>query len=269
MAENSGIGWTTHTNNFWWGCHKVSEECRFCYIDRMMNRVGIEAFKGPIKTKAGWKNHARWNKECAKSGDRYRIFTCSMSDFLHRGADEWRAEAWAAIKSTPNLDWLILTKRADDIEACLPEDWGHGYPNVWLGVTIGKQDSMWRLDYLKKVPARIKFVSAEPLLEAIDFGGNLKGINWVISGCESGAVDKRRPMEMSWIESIDTQCNEAGTAHFFKQYYAGSELVKDGMLNGKVVQNFPTADMLCPRCGGVLVFRGGIYICETCQRQWP
>src|SRR5256885_14369984 len=86
MATNSKIGWTHHTMNFWWGCHKVSDECKCCYIAQIMRRGGYEPFNGPMETK-NWANPERWNSHARKAGARLRVFTCSMSDFFHPGAD--------------------------------------------------------------------------------------------------------------------------------------------------------------------------------------
>jgi hypothetical protein len=85
MVQDSKIGWTDHTQNFWWGCHKVSEECHFCYISGIMKRGGYEPFRGPMRTK-NWSNPRRWNRAARQSGKRMRVFTCSMPDFFHPGA---------------------------------------------------------------------------------------------------------------------------------------------------------------------------------------
>lgn len=239
MAENSGIGWTHHTHNFWWGCHKVSTECKFCYIDGLMRRAGKTPFEGPMRTK-GWKKPFKWNRQAEVTGERLRVFTCSMSDFFHAEADEWRSEAWDVIKACPNLDWLILTKRPELIAERLPADWGDGYPNVWIGVTCGAVSSLPRVELLRSTPAQLRFVSAEPLLEQIDFTPHLDGgIHWIITGCENAGKEKRRVMETAWVRDIDRQCQEAGVAHFFKQRYEGTKLVHDGMLGKVRRQDFP------------------------------
>jgi protein gp37 len=242
MAERSKIGWTDHTQNFWWGCNKVSEECKFCYIATIMRRGGFEPFKGPMRTK-NWNNPRRWNRAAELAGRRARVFTCSMSDFFHKGADRWRDEAWKVIAECEHLDWLVLTKRADRIADCLPSDWGTGYPNVWLGVTAGCQSSLPRVAELLKVPAAIRFVSAEPLLERIDFTPYLHGLHWVITGCERAKKGERRLMDMDWVRDIDRQCIAAGVAHFFKQYYVDDAGVpsEDGMLDKKKKQAWPDA----------------------------
>jgi len=240
MAENSNIGWTDHTHNFWWGCNKVSGECTFCYIAPIMKRAGYEPFKGPMRTK-NWENPLRWNRVAEKAGKRARVFTCSMSDFFHEGADEWRCDAWKLIAECQHLDWLVLTKRAERILDCLPDDWGEGYPNVWLGVTAGCQDSLARVEILRSIPATIRFISAEPLLERLDLRPYLSSIDWVITGCERAAKGRRRIMDIDWVRDIDDQCRTAGVAHFFKQYYLDDSGVphEDGMLDNKKRQEWP------------------------------
>ena len=151
--ENSKIGWTHHTWNPWRGCNKVSEACRHCYIGPIMRRSGSEPFHGPMKTKTTWHAPFTWNREATDNHERYRVFTCSMSDFFHPGADQWRSDAWEVIKACQNLDWLILTKRPELIDDRLPSDWEDGYRNVWLGVTVESQDYVPRVDVLAKIPA--------------------------------------------------------------------------------------------------------------------
>lgn len=240
MAENSKIGWTDHTHNFWWGCHKVSAECQHCYIAGIMRRGGKEPFGGPMRTK-NWANPRKWNRQAKAAGVRQRIFTCSMSDFFHPEADEWRDDAWQVIRECDWLDWLVLTKRADLIRERLPDDWGTGYPNVWLGVTAGCESSTWRIAELVEIPAAIRFVSAEPLLEAVDLTPYLPSLHWVITGCERAKKGVRRFMDLDWVRHIDDQCSSAGVPHFFKQYYHEDKGVprEDGMLDGQTTQTWP------------------------------
>jgi protein gp37 len=240
MAENSSIGWTHHTMNFWWGCDKVTRECKFCYIGAIMRRAGREPFRGPMRTK-NWTEPFKWDRAVAKAGERHRVFTCSMSDFFHEGADGWRAEAWEVIKACPNLDWLVLTKRPELARDRLPPDWGGGYPNVWLGVTCGCSESLYRLPHLRELPAAVKFVSAEPLLERMDFRAHLSWLDWVITGCERAARGERAAMDIDWVRDIHRQCAEAGKRHFFKQAYVSEKGVpcEQPLLDGVVVQEFP------------------------------
>jgi protein gp37 len=241
MGKRTNIGWTDHTLNFWVGCHKVSEECRHCYIDAIMRRAGREPFRGPMKTKGAWKEAYAFNRAALRDRTRRRVFTCSISDFFHPGADAWRPEAWQVIQACQGLDWLVLTKRPELIADRLPPDWGDGYANVWLGVTIGMASSMHRLPLLKSIPAKIRFISAEPLLGPLNFRGQLEGIQWIITGCEQAAKNQRRVMEMAWVRDIDEQCREAGVAHFFKQHYLGERgrPVHDGVLDGVQRQTWP------------------------------
>lgn len=246
MPKNSKIGWTHHSWNPWWGCNKVSDECRFCYIEAIMRRGGHEPFKGPMKTKT-WRDPFGWDRAAKEAGERHRVFTCSMSDFFHQGADQWRPEAWEVIKACENLDWLVLTKRPHLAADRLPPNWGNGYPNVWLGVTCGCTQSLYRLPILKDLPARVKFVSAEPLLERMDFRDHLGWIDWIITGSERAAKGERRPMDADWVRDIDRQCKDAGVAHFFKQaYLTGDDGEEYGVpceepkLDGQVVQEFPS-----------------------------
>lgn len=214
MAENSRIGWTHHTMNFWWGCNKVSTECKNCYIAPMMRRGGYEPFAGPMRTK-NWSGPQRWNRAAKRDGERRRVFTCSMSDFFHEGADEWRTEAWEVIRQNTELDWLILTKRPENILERLPSDWGDGWENVWLGVTAGVSDSLSRLDHLASIPAAVKFLSAEPLLESLNIEKWLPSLDWVIAGGESGG--QRRQSSVAWYESLYEQCRKFGVAFYMKQ----------------------------------------------------
>lgn len=204
-----------------------------------MKRAGREPFKGPIRTK-NWTAPYKWNRRALASRQRYRIFTCSMSDYFHPGADDWRPDAWKVIRECDQLDWLILTKRPELIVERLPCDWGSGYPHVWLGVTCGLSSSLHRLDVLRTIPASIRWVSAEPLLGPIDFSPYLDGrFQWIITGCEQAGAEKRRSMNLSWVREIADQCRHAGVAHFFKQRYQGNQLVHDGLLDGCVRQDWP------------------------------
>lgn len=242
--QDSKIGWTHHTWNPWWGCNKVSDACTFCYIGPIMRRSGHEPFQGPMRTSAAtWRKPFSWNRALIGTGDRQRVFTCSMSDFFHPGADDWRAEAWEVIHKCVHLDWLILTKRPELIGDRLPADWEDGYSNVWLGVTVETESYIHRIDTLAGVPAALKFVSAEPLLGPIHFGDRVHAIDWVITGCENAAKGKRRSLDMDWVRDIRDQLAAARKPHFLKQYYAGTSLVHDGMLDGEVCQAWPRSLM--------------------------
>jgi protein gp37 len=166
-----------------------------------------------------------------------------MSDFFHPQADNWRSDAWDVIRECDSLDWLILTKRPELIEERLPPDWREGYPNVWLGVTAGCRGSLKRIELLERIPAKIRFVSAEPLLESLDLRPYLRSVDWVITGCERARKGIRRVMDLNWVREIDSQCRNAAVPHFFKQYYQDETGVpkEDGRLDGEIRQEWPSA----------------------------
>lgn len=169
------------------------------------------------------------------------VFTCSMSDFFLEEADKWRDEAWNVIKRTPQHSWQILTKRPERIAKCLPKDWGSGYPNVWLGVTVENQEAIGRIDKLLKVPASVYFVSAEPLLDEVNFIQNgrnvLDRINWIIVGGESGedrGKYRYRRCDIKWMEKVVNDARSNGhTKVFIKQM--GTFLAKRGI--GSIVRS--------------------------------
>lgn len=135
-----------------------------------------------------------------------------------------RDRLWDVVRSTPHLDWLLLSKRAENITKYLPPDWGSGYPNVWLGVSVGnKKHGYPRVDILRRIPAVLRFLSCEPLLE--DIGDiNLTGIDWIITGGESG--NGVRDFDLRWARSLQLAAKRHGAAFFMKQL--GSEPVENG-----------------------------------------
>jgi protein gp37 len=149
-----------------------------------------------------------------------------------------RERLWALIRKTPNLTWQLLTKRAPNIHRFLPYDWGEGYANVWLGVSVeNRADGLPRIEQLRQIPARVRFLSIEPLLENLG-PLNLFGIHWVIVGGESGS--RARPMDPSWVKRIRRQCIGQHVPLFFKQW--GGRRDKGGcLLNGLEVKQWPRA----------------------------
>jgi len=226
MAETTGISWTDSTFNPWIGCAKVSRGCDNCYAEVSTPSRTMGVGWGPNEARkrtsaANWHLPRRWNaghaEFHAQHGRRRRVFCASLSDVFDNKADPaWREELWALIRETPNLDWLLLTKRVGNVPAMLPADWGNGYPNVWLGISVVNQDEADRdVGRLAAVPAKTRFLSMEPLLGLIR-PNTLRGIHWVIVGGESGP--HARPMEQDWVESLQTQCKTANVAFFFKQW---------------------------------------------------
>lgn len=233
--EKSNISWTDGSWNPWLGCDKVGPECANCYIDRTLLRQGRQPWGQVYKAVTTWDLPRRMQNRAIKEGNRLKLFTCSLSDFFHRKADQWRAEAWEIIKRCPNVDFLILTKRANRIQQCLPADWGQGYPNVWLGVSVGMMKTAWRVDRLRQIPAAVRFISAEPLLESLN-GLNLDAIHWLIAGGESGP--HHRYMDLEWAEGLRQACEASGTVFFFKQV-SGFRSGEGEEALGAVYHNWP------------------------------
>jgi protein gp37 len=169
MGTDSAIEWTDSTWNPWRGCTKVDPTCAKCYMLTEQRRYGRDpsvvvrctpsTFNAPLSAK--W---ARKRAECIADHGRHLVFTCSWSDWFHADADPWRDDAWDVIRRTPDSVFQILTSRPERIREHLPADWGDGWPNVWLGVTIGTRKFVDRADMLRAVPAAVRFISAEPLL---------------------------------------------------------------------------------------------------------
>ena len=222
MAEKTLIEWTEATWNPWHGCTRVSPGCKHCYMYRGKRRYGKDP-RIVTRGKTTFNAPLRWSKPKL-------IFTCSWSDWLIEEADSWRDEAWDIIRQTPHHTYQILTKRPERIIQCLPQDWGAGWPNVWLGVSIETQNYMPRKETLVNIPCCMRFISAEPLLESIDFG-SLKGIHWVITGGESGP--DARFMDPEWARSIRKQCESAHVAFFHKQN-GGNKMI-DGAWGGRTL----------------------------------
>jgi protein gp37 len=153
----------------------------------------------------------------------------------HPTITQERAKLWPLIQETPALTWQVLTKRADRIAGNLPTDWGEGYENVWLGVSVENMDYAWRVDELRKVPAKVRFISYEPALGPLD-DLDLTGIHWVIYGGESGSG--WRQDDLAWAEKMREKCAKAGVTFYYKQK-AGfrSGLGVDSL--GKKEHNFP------------------------------
>ncbi len=243
MAEKTQISWTDHTHNAMWGCVKISPGCANCYADKLSARYGNDVW-GPGKPRRTfgakhWAEPLKWNKAAREAGVRRRVFCSSMTDWCLDDStmDAERPKLWPLIRSTPHLDWQLLTKRADRITRCLPPDWGDGYPNVWLGVSVeDRKHGLPRIDHLREIPAVVRFLSVEPLLE--DLGRiDLAGIDWAIVGGESGPG--WRPMDHDWARSLREQCLESGTTFFFKQS-SGARSGLGTELDGITYHDFPT-----------------------------
>ena len=179
MAENTAIEWTDHTFNPWVGCTRISPACDNCYAADWARRAGKPGLWEPgaerQRTSAeNWRKPLKWNRDSAArvaaGGRRTRVFCASLADvFDNQVPPEWRADLWALIRATPDLDWQLLTKRPQNIADMLPSDWADGWPNVWLGATVEDQERADRnIPHLLAIPARVRFLSVEPLLGPVD-----------------------------------------------------------------------------------------------------
>jgi protein gp37 len=267
MASTSKIEWCDSTFNPWQGCTKISPACDNCYasVSTPVRRFGVEWGAGMPRKRtspANWKQPIRWNaqpfvecQECGWRGEsremhwrdtcpsagcwgkptpaRRRVFCASLADVFDNEVDpQWRADLFDVILATPNLDWLLLTKRIGNVQRMvtaatlmdlLPS-------NVWIGATICNQEEADRdIPKLLALRASVRFLSMEPLLGPVDLtkvclpwgeGGAsaamLARIGWVIVGGESGQL--ARPMRAEWVRSLRDQCAAEGVPYLFKQW---------------------------------------------------
>ena len=233
MGRDTGISWCDHTFNPWWGCTKVSAGCAHCYAETLANRYSPGLWGGTKRRTFGAKQPLAWNAAALRAGVRRRVLCGSMCDVFDAdgiGLEHERRGLWQLIDDTPNLDYLLLTKRAENMAEMLPKPMPR---NIWLGVSVENQAmAQSRIPILLNQPASVHFVSAEPLLEQICFSANCCGVtmnryvdhrirvdgarvDWVIVGGESGPG--YRPMKIEWLEYIVEQCQCAGTPVFVKQ----------------------------------------------------
>lgn len=250
MGADSRIPWTHHTWNPWWGCTKVSEGCKNCYAEAFARRTGHNVWgKDAPRRFFGedrWLEPLKWDEEARIAGVRRRVFCASMADVFEHVLIEGgvgdqivaaRVRLWELIRRTPGLDWLLLTKRPENIWRMGPEVWPR---NVWLGVTAENQaryEQRWpRLARAAEPHGLLTFISHEPAcgpLELLcngcghDVGAHLAPDrggcpgwfpDWVITGGESGtAYDVARPYDLRWARDLRDQCRRAGIPFFMKQ----------------------------------------------------
>lgn len=226
MGEKTQIQWTDKTWNCWQGCLKISPGCKACYMYRDKTRYGQDPKDVHRSAPATFNAPLKWNVPA-------KVFTCSWSDFFIEHADPWRDEAWDIIRRTPHLTYQILTKRPENIADRLPGDWGDGYSNVWLGVSVESSRYRDRISILDYIPAKVRFVSYEPALEFVDFSAFLRNgaLNWLISGGESGYTP--RPADLDWFRKVRDDCQRFNVAYFHKQH-GGSRKV-DGAWGGRLL----------------------------------
>lgn len=227
MAENSKIEWTHHTFNPWVGCKHVSPACDHCYAQAWAIRTGQpDLWEGNRRrtTEANWRKMLRLHA-AVPEGQRQRVFSASLADvFDNEVPVAWRVDLFRLIAQTPRFDWLLLTKRIGNAWPMMLEVSsrcaGGEKPmsNVWLGATVVNQEEFDRdVPKLLRTPAAVRFLSVEPMLGPIEFGGmgGLDGLHWVICGGESGG--RARPLELPWAVRLRESCAARGIAFFMKQ----------------------------------------------------
>lgn len=209
----------------WTGCHRISEGCKNCYFyGPLAKRYGqniihkTDKFDWPIRTNAKGEYNIKGNKILA---------TCFATDFFIAEADEWRREAWAMIKSRPDIEFLILTKRINRFKESLPDDWGDGYDNVNIGVSVETQKMVdSRLPLFLSYPIKRRFIACSPLLESVDIRPYLDGVEHVTVSGETGR--EARVCDYDWILDMRRQCVEADRTFWFKG--TGSFFRQDGVV---------------------------------------
>lgn len=250
MATQSTIEWTEQTWNPTTGCTKISPGCKHCYAEVMAHRLQAMNASGYENGFELTLHPSRFEQPLRRKKPTV-YFVNSMSDLFHESIpDEFLDRVFAIIRQTPRHTYQILTKRADR----LPQYFAHRScpQNVWLGVSVeDRKYGLPRIAELRRIDARIRFLSIEPLLE--DLGTfDLTGIHWVIVGGESGP--KARPMYEDWVVRIQQQAAAAGAAFFFKQWGGwGADGVKrhrkanGRLLHGRTWDAYPLDGNLFPR----------------------
>ena len=230
--KDSKIEWTDHTFNPWWGCMKVSPGCHHCYAETFAKRVGWTDIWGNAAwnrrrpmSDAYWRQPLKWDQDAIDAETSPRVFCASMADVFEdrRDLDTWREKLWALIEMTPNLHWLLLTKRPENIERLLtprwsvPVDGGSFVPdNVWMLTTTENQEQFnKRVPHLIETGSQIHGISVEPMLSPISLYFNQGDIDWVICGGESGPG--AREMNVEWARDLRDQCRRYKIPFFMKQ----------------------------------------------------
>lgn len=250
MGEVTGIGWTDHTWSPWWGCTQISPACDFCYAKALDRRVGGDHW-GTGKERrqmsdGHWRAPLKWNKAVPVGETRF-VFPSMCDPFDNEVPAEWRARFFDLIRATPNLTWLLLTKRPGNID-CLSDEVG-GLPPVSaaIGCTVVTQEEADR-DVHKLLaaggPHRLRFLSIEPMLgpvtlqeswlrdhETDNNGPVWSALSWVICGGESGPTP--RPMKAEWARTLRDQCEAEDVPFFFKQWGGRTPKANGKLLDGR------------------------------------
>lgn len=216
------------TWNPWHGCHKLSEGCRNCYVYRMDARYEKDASVVTQNESNFFLPIAKRRNGEYKYPSGTLFYTCFSSDFFVEEADAWRDEIWRMMRERKDCTFFLITKRIDRFDECKPDDWGDGYGNVTVAVTIENQDRAdYRLPIYLSLPFKRRVIVCEPLLEAIDLTPYLSAdVEEVTVGGESG--EQARLCNFEWVRAIRQQCIDAGVSFHFHQ--TGARFLKDGRI---------------------------------------
>lgn len=234
MADKARIEWTDATWNPVTGCDPVSAGCDHCYAASLAKRLkamGVARYRNGFQVTL---QHDLVSLPKTWKAPR-KIFVNSMSDLYHKDIpDEFIQRIFRTMNECPHHQFQILTKRPQRMARLAARF--HWTPNIWQGVSIENNEVAWRADFLRRIPAAVRFVSVEPMIGPVD---NLKlgGIDWVICGGESGAG--HRPIRKEWVRDLRRRCRAEGVAFFFKQWGGYTHAAGGNFLNGRIVQAFP------------------------------
>lgn len=234
MGTLSNIEWTEMTWNPVTGCRKISQGCKHCYAERMAHRLEL---MGSARYVNGFEPTLHWDlvEQPRRWAKPRTVFVNSMSDLFQLDVPlEFIAAVFRTMAETPRHTYQVLTKRSErllDLAPHLP--WPD---NVWMGVSVEDDRVLQRVRDLQRVPAKVRFLSCEPLIGPLR-KLPLQGIHWVIVGGESGP--RARPMKPVWVEDIQQQCRSSGAAFFFKQWGGVQKHATGRMLHGRTWDEMP------------------------------
>ena len=251
MGEHTEISWADATFNVWWGCSKVggSPACDNCYAETWAKRTGFAIWGDAAPRRYFGERHRleplKWNAKAIKEDRRVRVFCMSMGDWAEGRPEqaELLSILWGIVEQTPNLDWLMLTKRPQLIAKLCPL---RNHPRVWQGITTETQawlDLRW--SHLRKVKSEIYWLSVEPMFESIKLPADFLALGsraWVICGGESGA--HARPINPSWCRSLRDQCLDSGVAFHMKQMSGRTKEELKAIPEDLMIRQYPSVRSL-------------------------
>lgn len=250
MGTSTGIEWTDATWNPTTGCTAVSRGCDHCYAETLAHRLLSETYRSRLPVVDTPENRKDpfavriWPDRLAQPGkwsESRRVFVNSMSDLFHADIPEaFVRRIFEVMLEQDHHVYQVLTKRPARAGAFLRRNKnllteGRTPSHIWIGASVESQEVHYRVRHLRQVPARVRFLSCEPLLGPLDL--DLEAIHWVIAGGESGA--ERRPMDLDWARGIRDQCVRAGVPFFFKQVGGRTPKAGGRTLDGRTWDEFP------------------------------